>query len=96
MNAPKKQVTTGLAMALLAGTSLTVSAHAGVPEAPEQWEKCAGVAKAGQNDCGSLDGAHSCGGMSKTDNDPNEWLYVPAGTCEKLTGGKIVAVKDAK
>lgn len=88
--------TSVLAAALLAGSTMTAIAHGGVPDAPEQWEKCAGVAATGQNDCGSLDGAHACGGMSTKDNDPNEWLYVPAGTCEKLTGGKVVAVKDAK
>jgi uncharacterized membrane protein len=50
-------------------------------------EKCYGAAKAGQNDCGSADGSHHCSGQAKTDNDPNEWKFVPKGTCEQA-GGK--------
>ena len=70
-------------------------AHA-VPEQPKNWEKCAGIAKAGQNDCGSLDGKHDCSGKAKTDSDANEWVYVPAGTCTKIVGGKVVGSKPAK
>jgi uncharacterized membrane protein len=51
-------------------------------------EKCAGVAKAGKNDCGA--NGHACGGHATVDGDPMEWVYVPAGTCEKLVGGKVV------
>ncbi len=53
-------------------------------------EKCYGVAKAGQNDCGTA--KHACSGQSKADNDPTEWKYVPKGTCEKM-GGKVAAPK---
>ncbi len=49
------------------------------------FEKCAGIVKAGMNDCGSS--KHQCGGMAKTDGDPEEWIFVPEGTCEKLVGG---------
>ena len=51
-------------------------------------EKCYGVAKAGQNDCGTA--AHTCAGKAKKDNMPEEWKYVAKGTCEKL-GGKTKA-----
>jgi len=50
-------------------------------------EKCAGIAKAGQNDCGTKN--HACSGQAKADNDPTEWKYVPKGECEKM-GGKLV------
>jgi len=50
-------------------------------------EKCYGIAKAGQNDCGTS--RHSCAGKAAKDNAPDEWKYVPKGTCEKL-GGKLV------
>lgn len=77
---------------------LAVSAGAAqaVPDQPEAWEKCAGIAKTGMNDCGALDGKHSCAGQAKMDNDDNEWVYVPKGTCTKITGGKVAAVKPAK
>ena len=54
-------------------------------------EKCAGVAKAGMNDCGTSE--HGCAGMAKTDRDPTEWVAVPKGTCVKLAGGTVVAAE---
>ncbi len=69
-----------LALALLSTTS---NAHAG----KEGFEKCQGVVKAGQNDCGA--NGHACAGYAKVDNDPNEWIYVPEGTCEKIVGGTV-------
>lgn len=53
--------------------------------APGQ-EKCYGVAPAGQNDCASLSGLHSCAGQSKVANAPDEWKYVAKGTCSELKG----------
>jgi uncharacterized membrane protein len=47
-------------------------------------EKCYGVAKAGQNDCGTA--THGCAGEATADNDPAEWTLVAKGTCEKLGG----------
>ena len=56
-------------------------------------EKCYGVAKAGQNDCGTA--THTCAGKAKKDNAPEEWKYVAKGTCVKL-GGKTQPPKPAK
>ena len=72
------------------------SALGAVPDQPENWEKCAGIAKKGQNDCGATDGSHGCAGMAEEDSSPVEWVYVPEGTCEKIVGGKVVAKKPAK
>ena len=77
-------------------SAFVVFSASAVPPQPTQWEKCSGIAKAGKNDCGALDGSHQCAGQSKRDNADNEWVYVPKGTCEKLTGGKVEAVKPAK
>lgn len=90
----KKTVLTATVAGILAA-GLSVNANA-VPDQPSQWEKCAGIAKAGNNDCGALDGSHSCSGQAKTDNMEAEWVYVPAGTCDKITGGMVKAVKPAK
>lgn len=76
-----------------------ISAAMGVfagPDQPKEWEKCSGISKAGKNDCGALDGSHPCGGMAKKDNSANEWIYVPKGTCDKLTGGKVEGTIPAK
>lgn len=50
-------------------------------------EKCAGVVKAGKNDCGTSKSA--CAGTSKVDRDPEAWVLVPKGTCEKIAGGSV-------
>jgi uncharacterized membrane protein len=54
-------------------------------------EKCYGVAKAGKNDCKT--DSHSCAGMSKTDKDAASWIEVPAGSCEKISGGSTTPKK---
>ncbi len=84
-----------LSAALISVAAASSSAFA-VPDAPEAWEKCTGIAKSGQNDCGALDGSHSCAGLGKEEASENEWVYVPEGTCEKLAGGKVYQVKPAK
>ena len=57
--------------------------------AKEGFEKCGGIAKAGMNDCGTA--LHACAGQSKTAGAPDEWVYVPSGTCEKLVGGVLIS-----
>ncbi|GAA4874704.1 DUF2282 domain-containing protein [Ferrimonas pelagia] len=86
---------TTLAGGVAASFTLAATQALAVPDQPKAWEKCAGVAKAGMNDCGALDGSHGCAGQAEMDNDPNEWVYVPQGTCEKI-GGKVAKVKPAK
>lgn len=83
------------ALASVAAISATTTIAA-VPDQPTHWEKCAGIAKAGQNDCGALNGSHGCSGQAKTDNHPDEWVYVPQGTCQKITNGRVAKVKPAK
>jgi uncharacterized membrane protein len=75
------------AATLLAAAMASDTANAGKPG----MEKCAGIVKAGKNDCGTS--KHDCSGNAKTDKDPEEWVYVPVGTCEKIVGAKLVAEK---
>ena len=95
MDKNKLLVNSTVAGILAAGAMLVSTAHA-VPDAPKEWEKCAGIAKAGKNECGALDGKHGCAGQAAFDNADNEWVYVPKGTCDKITGGRVAAVKPAK
>ncbi|NEP14014.1 MAG: DUF2282 domain-containing protein [Symploca sp. SIO2C1] len=53
----------------------------------EGMEKCAGIARKGMNDCGTSQ--HDCAGLAKEDSDPEEWVYVPEGTCKKIVGGTV-------
>jgi uncharacterized membrane protein len=50
-------------------------------------EKCAGIVKAGKNDCGTS--VSSCAGTSKVDNDKEAWVFLPKGSCEKIAGGRV-------
>ena len=51
-------------------------------------EKCAGIVKAGMNDCGNKP-LHDCANQAAKDGDPNEWIYVPEGTCKKIVGARL-------
>jgi uncharacterized membrane protein len=72
-----------VASALAVALSMTT-----VPTAQAQeTEQCFGVAKAGKNDCKA--GAHDCAGKSTVDADPQSFVVVPKGTCEKIAGGSL-------
>lgn len=93
----KNSLTEQAFAAIIASGAISMAGHAhAVPDQPEFWEKCAGIAKKGMNDCGSLDGTHACAGQAPRDLDDNEWVYVPKGTCEKIVGGVVAKVKPAK
>jgi uncharacterized membrane protein len=80
------------AIAGLVALGLSASAAAGGPvKQAAGTEKCYGIAKAGQNDCGTA--KHACAATSKTDNDPSEWKYVAKGTCEKMGGAAKAPAK---
>ena len=96
MDNSKSVLKSTIAGILAVGAGLAVGTAQAVPDQPKSWEKCAGIAKAGMNDCGALDGKHGCASQAKMDNDDNEWVYVPEGTCTKITGGRVAAVKPAK
>lgn len=66
------------------------------PASAQEKEKCFGVAKAGQNDCASAFGMHSCAGQSKVDMDKTEWKYVAKGTCKSLKGLSLEEAKAQK
>jgi uncharacterized membrane protein len=69
-----------------------IAATAGSALAADE-ENCYGLAKAGQNACNSNPSMHSCKGHAKVDNDPNDFILVPKGTCLKV-GGKLEPAGD--
>ena len=87
-----------MVQAALAGVFALTAASATVATAATSkgMEQCWGVAKAGQNDCGSNKTAHSCAGQSKVDNDPNDFKMVKTGTCQKLGGSLQQGVAPKK
>ena len=76
MNKRHALIATALAAVCVSGTVLAA-------DAGSDKEKCFGIAKAGQNDCASVMGTHSCAGQAKKDLDPTEWKYVVKGGCAK-------------
>lgn len=79
----KTLVTSTVAGLLALGMTASAPALAG----KAGFEKCMGIAAKGMNDCGTS--KHGCAGQAAMDNDPEEWVYVPEGTCKKIAGGKV-------
>jgi uncharacterized membrane protein len=73
-------------LGLLIAAAVTGAVALGVvPAQAADSEKCYGVSKAGKNDCKT--DSNSCAGQSKMDRNPAAFIAVPAGTCEKISGG---------
>ena len=86
MSTNEKLVVSAIAGLIALGAALP----AGAQDSKAATEKCYGIAKAGQNDCGTA--KHACAALSKADNDGGEWKYVAKGTCASM-GGKTEAPK---
>ncbi|HEY7748387.1 MAG TPA: DUF2282 domain-containing protein [Aestuariivirgaceae bacterium] len=82
----QKRYLTASTLAAVASLAAAAAVQAGPAPQPDfSFEKCYGVSKAGTNDCQT--NTHSCAGTATADNQGDAWIYVPAGTCTKLTGG---------
>jgi uncharacterized membrane protein len=55
-------------------------------------EQCAGITKAGKNDCATS--TNDCHGHVTTDGNVEAWIYLPKGTCDRIAGGHVVQVKE--
>jgi uncharacterized membrane protein len=76
--------------------ALLTATMTSAPTWAQDKEKCFGIAKAGQNDCASISGVHSCAGQSTVDLDKKEWKYVPKGTCKDMKGLSMEEAKKLK
>ena len=74
----------------VAGVIALGLAQAASAQDKDEKEKCYGIAKAGANDCGTA--SHTCAGLAKKSNTPEDWKYVAKGTCEQA-GGSTKAPK---
>ncbi len=75
---------------LLAIGAASVATSVSAEEAKQ--EQCAGVIKAGKNDCATS--TNACHGHVTSDSHPEAWIYVPAGTCERIVGARVIKVVD--
>ncbi|MDE2085595.1 MAG: DUF2282 domain-containing protein [Xanthomonadaceae bacterium] len=96
---------TALAGALTLGTASVAMAQTSMPMkmAPAQMKMqqermmsymkknhlamCYGINAAYKNDCKAV--GHSCAGQDSKARDPNTFIAVPAGVCEKIDGGSL-------
>jgi uncharacterized membrane protein len=83
-------VRNALAGVLALGLGATVATASASEHAGK--EQCAGVIKAGKNDCATS--RNACHGHVTTDGDAEAWIYVPSGTCAKIAGARVVRVVD--
>ncbi len=86
-NAMARAAITGL-LAIGAG-SLASLAYADEDHSGD--EQCAGVIKAGKNDCATS--MNDCHGHAQKDGTSMAWIYVPKGTCDRIAGAHTVSVK---
>lgn len=89
----KTQALIQAALASLFATGIIAQSTTAMAADESAREKCFGVAKAGQNDCGSNATKHSCAGQSKVDNDPMDFKYVAKGTCTEMGGSLMPGMK---
>ena len=78
--------------ALLTLSAAALAAPAWSADNPNM-EKCYGVTRAGKNDCAGP--THACVGQSQVDGSGKDFIEVPKGTCDRLTGGSLTP-KQAK
>jgi uncharacterized membrane protein len=93
MKRNSKLVGASLAIAVAVAFVECAEAQTNIPKPTYKYEKCFGIVRGGQNDCFSP--ANSCGKTSKRDNDPNAWIYVPVGTCDKIASGNSAPISGS-
>jgi uncharacterized membrane protein len=87
----KKIMTAIVTTALCAGVAgLSTQAAA---KSTTATEKCYGITKKMKNECGTP--KHACAGLAKTNNDPNDWIYVMKGNCDMIMHGSLTPPKQA-
>ncbi|MBT4879973.1 MAG: DUF2282 domain-containing protein [Alphaproteobacteria bacterium] len=88
--------TTILTSAVAGALALTLASgnDAAAKDSKSKMEKCYGIAIAFQGDCGSKEAGHSCAGQNKDAGDPNDFLMVIEGNCERIVGGSLTPGKE--
>ncbi|HVA55874.1 MAG TPA: DUF2282 domain-containing protein [Gammaproteobacteria bacterium] len=81
----------GLAQSAYAGDMSTNPVAKAKKMMAEGMQPCFGVNAAYKNDCQSP--GHSCAGQDAKARDPNAFVLVPAGLCQKIAGGVVKSMK---
>jgi len=70
----------------------TTAAATSALAADDNKEQCAGIVRAGHNDCATS--TNACHSHATVDASAEAWVYLPKGTCERLVGGRVVHVQE--
>ena len=90
MNVSNRLIRTAFASLLALGVG-TLSSQV-LAAANVEKEKCAGVVKAGENDCATS--KNQCHGHVAIDADSEAWIELPKGTCDKIVGAHVTAAAN--
>lgn len=76
-----------------AAGSLVTNTLAGPVATPAgDMEKCYGIVKAGMNDCATS--TQSCASSATKDRQPDAFVFLPKGDCNKIVGGSLTMPKS--
>ncbi len=81
-------------MSVFALSTVSSFAATATSATEQNMEKCYGIVKAGQNDCATA--TQSCAGSATKNNQPDAFLFLPKGTCNKIVGGSLSPMKEKK
>lgn len=84
----KSAITSALALTIT-GTMIT---NTTAVAADQPMEKCYGIVKAGMNDCQTS--SQSCASSATKDRQPDAFIFLPKGTCNKIVGGSLTMPKN--
>ncbi len=84
----KTAITSLLALTTATAVIDTVNA------AEDKTEKCYGIVKTAMNDCSTA--TESCAGSATKDRQPDAFIFLPKGTCNKIVGGSLIPKTGAK
>ena len=88
MNASDRLIRTAFASLLALG----VGTLSGKVLAAKDVEKCAGIVKAGKNDCATS--KNQCHGQATSNADSEAWIELPKGTCDKIAGAHVITAAN--
>jgi uncharacterized membrane protein len=81
------QIVKSAMTSLLALTTATTLANTANSATTEKMEKCYGIVKAAMNDCQTA--TQSCAGSATKDKQPDAFIFLSKGVCNKIVGGSL-------
>lgn len=78
-----------LATVFALGTIIIANYASAADNSPTAMEKCYGIAKAHLNDCQTTN--HSCSGSATENRQPDAFVLLPKGLCNKIVGGSLTS-----